>query len=127
MDLIAFIPPAHADADLHWPQMLSECWGVGKVETHPTLEGLAQRLGHPRQEPFLLLLHAASQPYLERLLALRDLMAGLPVICILPDDQPDTMAKGHLLRPRLLLAQNEPPETIEEILRKFQLRVTPTS
>ncbi len=123
MDLIAFLPPLEDHSDQDWNQRLRANWAAGRVETYATLEDLSRRLSHPRQEAFLLLLWATRQPYLDRLLALRDLVAGLPIICVLPDDQPATLAKGHLLRPRLLLFQPETPEVINEVLRKFQLRV----
>lgn len=124
MDLIAFLPPAPSPADQRPPLDLAASWKAGQVETYDTLEALTQRLSHPRHDSFLLVLWAPSQPYLDRLLALRDLMAGVPIICVLPDDQPGTMAKGHLMRPRLLLSQAEAADVISEVLRKFQMKVT---
>ncbi|MFH1058683.1 MAG: hypothetical protein V1797_08400 [Pseudomonadota bacterium] len=127
MDLIAFLPPLEDPAGQPWHQRLRAGWTAGKVEAYSTLEDLSLRLGRPRGEPFLLFLHASRQPYLDRLLALRDLVVGLPLICVLPDDQPATLAMGHLLRPRLLLSQSETPEVIDEVLRKFQMRVKPSN
>lgn len=122
MDLIAFLPPQESPSNQTWPARLSEGWKAGRVETYATLEDLALRLGRPTGEPFLLFLYASRQPYLDRLLALRDLVAGVPIICVLPDDQPATLAMGHLLHPRLLLSRSEAPEVIDEVLRKFQMR-----
>lgn len=124
MDLVVFLPPTtDPDPTAELLPLIQRQWRVGAVEHHATLEALADRLGRPRPEEFYLLLWPPNGAYLDRLVAMRDLMTGLPTVCVLPDSQPESLVKGHLLHPRLLIARQEAGGIIAEVLRNFQNRV----
>ena len=124
MDLVVFLPPTNdPNRQARLIELIGGHWRVGRVEYHPTLEALADRLGSPRPDGFHLLLWPSNGAYLDRLVAMRDLMAGLPLICVLPDALSESLAKGHLLRPRLLLAPEEAETIIADVLRNLQSRV----
>lgn len=124
MDLVVFLPPTtDPEPSAGLLPMIQRQWRVGEVEHHATLESLADRLGRPRPENFYLLLWPPNGVYLDRLVAMRDLMAGLPTVCVLPDSLSESLVKGHLLHPRLLIAREEANAIIAEVLRNFQNRV----
>jgi|GEM_PF-6925637 len=124
MDLVVFLPPTtDPEPGAALLPLIRQQWRVGAVEHHATLEALADRLGRPRPEEFHLLLWPPNGVYLDRLVAMRELMTGLPTVCVLPDSLPQSLVKGHLLRPRLLIARQEAGAIIAEVLRNFQNRV----
>lgn len=124
MDLVVFLPPtADPSREARLVEFINQQWRAGLVEYHPTLEALAARLGRPRPEQFHLLLWPSTGAYLDRLVAMRDLMTGLPTVCVLPDSLSESLVKGHLLHPRLLLSSQEANAIIPDVLRNFQNRV----
>ncbi len=123
MDLIVFLPPTQEPSvDANLLDLVRQLWRMGRVEHHASLEALGARLGRPRPEPFHLLLCPAHAADLDRLVAMRDLLAESPTICLLPDNLPHTLARGHLLHPRLVIPRQGAEEIIAQVLRNFQNR-----
>ncbi|HVO67929.1 MAG TPA: hypothetical protein VMT12_15740 [Syntrophales bacterium] len=72
------------------------------VKIYRTVDGLSRGLRQPRNEVTLAILLASSKEDLINLLSIRDLLSDMKIILILPDSDPETVAKGHMLRPRFL-------------------------
>lgn len=72
------------------------------VEICHTIDSLTQRLRQAKNDFFIFILLAASQKDLSDIFTIRQLLSDLRLILILPDTEEDTIAKGHLLRPRFL-------------------------
>jgi len=72
------------------------------VKIYWTIDGLSRRLRQPRKDVNLAILLASFKQDLVDLLSIRDLLSDMKIILILPDSDPETVAKGHMLRPRFL-------------------------
>ena len=91
----------------------------GMGETHCTIKSLAHRLRQPRYESTIAVLLAATREDLYDLLSIRDLLRGISIILILPDRNADTIAKGHILRPRFLTYKDSNFGEITAVLGKM--------
>jgi len=72
------------------------------VIIYRTIDALSEGLRQPRNDVSVALLLASSRMDLYKLVSLRDLLWDIRIILILPDGDPETIAKGHILRPRFL-------------------------
>ena len=74
------------------------------VKTYRTVDSLSRRLCQPRNGDDIAILLASSKVELHylNLISLRNLLSDMKIILILPDSNTDTVAKGHILRPRFL-------------------------
>ncbi len=72
------------------------------IEICHTADALERRLRRPVFDLAAAVLLAASHAELQRLISLRELLRDIKVILIAPDSHPETIVKGHLLKPRFL-------------------------
>ncbi len=73
-----------------------------KFEICRSIGELSKRLRQPSFNPTIAILLASSREDFEDILSIRDLLWDTKIILIVPDTSPDTIAKGHTLRPRFL-------------------------
>ena len=73
-----------------------------KFEICRSIGGLSKRLRQPVFNPTIAILLVSSREDLQNILSIRDLLWNTKIILIVPDTNPDTVAKGHILRPRFL-------------------------
>jgi hypothetical protein len=73
-----------------------------KFEICRSVNELSRRLRQPVFGPTVALLLASSKAELQDILSIRDLLGDAKIILIVPDANPDTLAKGHTLKPRFL-------------------------
>lgn len=73
-----------------------------KFELYRSIDDLSQRLRQPVFNPRIAILLASSREDLQDILSIRELLDTTKIILILPDANPDTITKGHMLRPRFL-------------------------
>ncbi len=71
-------------------------------EIYRSIGKLSKRLRQPVLNSTVVVLLASSREELLDLLSLQDLLWDMKIILILPDSTPDSIAEGHLLRPRFL-------------------------
>lgn len=71
-------------------------------EIYLTISALSSRLRQPQTDMNIALLLASSKEDLIELLSIRDLLRDIRIILILPNSDPETVAKGHMLKPRFL-------------------------
>lgn len=127
MDLVVFLPPTHNPSwEASLLDLVRRLWRMGRVEHHASLESLGARLSRPRPEEIHLLLCPANHAELDRLVAMRGLLADLTTVCVLPNGLPATLARGHLLHPRLVVPREGAAGIIAQVLRNFQNRVNST-
>ena len=74
------------------------------IKIYRTIASLSRGLRQPRNEADIAILLASSKVelYCLNFISLRNLLSDMKTIVILPDSKPDTIAKGHILRPRFL-------------------------
>jgi hypothetical protein len=73
-----------------------------KYEICRSIGELSKRLRQPVFNPTIAILLVSSREDLQNILSIRDLLWDTKIILIVPDTNPDTVAKGHTLRPRFL-------------------------
>ena len=82
-----------------------EAVAVGmNIKTYRTIDSLSEGLRQPRNWDDVAILLTSSRVELHylNLISLRTLLWDMRTIVILPDSNPETVAKGHILRPRFL-------------------------
>ena len=73
-----------------------------KIDVLPTVETLSQRLREPLEEPKIAILLTGSRVDLMDILSIQYLFRDTPIILFAPDNEKDTIALAHQLRPRFL-------------------------
>jgi len=73
-----------------------------KFELCRSIEEFSQRLRQPIFNPTIAVILALSREELQAIISIRHLLEDTKIILIVPDTNPDTMKKGHTLRPRYL-------------------------
>jgi len=77
-----------------------------------TVDALSTALRQPLICAEIAILLTSGRKELLDILFLRDLLWDMKIILILPDSVPDTVAKGHLLRPRFM---SDCPSNFQEV------------
>jgi hypothetical protein len=83
------------------------------------------RLRHRSGHEDIALLYASTLKDLDDLVACRDLFNNLRLVIVLPDGEEDTIAKGHLLRPRFMSYQDNAFSDISAVLQKMLKKAFP--
>ena len=89
------------------------------MEIYRTFEDLSERFHQPLNNLSVAVLLAASREDLQELLSIRDLITDVRLIAVLPDRKKETIAKGHLLRPRYLAYADGDFADVVAVLRKM--------
>ena len=84
-----------------------------------TIDTLSLKLRKSLGELTIAILLAESQEELLDLLALRDLFWNLRIILIIPDRKSETVAMGHMLRPRFLSYADGDFSDVAAVLEKM--------
>jgi len=86
-----------------------------------TTSGLARRLKRPRSanDRTVGVLLAASRKDLQDILSIGELLGDVRIIIVLPDREEETIAKGHILRPRFTTYTDSDFEDIAAVLKKM--------
>ncbi len=87
------------------------------VEVFLTVANLSRRLHEIGATPGLLVLSPSTLEELSELVALQWLFVTVPIILILPDQQPTTIREGHLLQPRFLTFRDTDFSELSQVLQ----------
>jgi hypothetical protein len=80
---------------------------------------LSNALCRPRDgERIVILLAASGKDFLD-IFTLRDLLLDIKIILVLPDSDPDTLSKGHLLRPRFMIECNSDFQQVAGVIKRM--------
>jgi hypothetical protein len=82
--------------------LISTHFPDGKIDVLQTIEALAQRLRQPLEGPKIAILFPGSRLDLMEILSVQHLLRDTPVILFAPDNERETIALAHQLRPRFL-------------------------
>lgn len=74
-----------------------------RIEICRSIAALESRLHKPLDGLTIAVFHIHSGDELEALITRRDLLADFRTILVLPDSEENTVARGHLLRPRFVV------------------------
>ena len=114
---------------LYSPQTNGPCERISKrleaafqsesVEICRCVEALSRRLRVPKKLPCAAVAVLCNRQDLLDILAVGELFNGLNTILILPDDDADTLAKAHRMRPRFLAYSYTDPEIVVSVLDRI--------
>ena len=98
------------------------------LESYTHLEDLFHRLRKPRVNLKIGVLAITDVAELDRLLAIRELLADMRLVLDLADDDPTTLAKAHALAPRFITFIDNGIEPLVSVVeRMMECRANPTA
>ncbi len=124
MDLIVYIPQED-ESGRRLQEMVGRLVWQDTIEIFYTLKRLFFRLRHPTGQEDIVVLLASSPKELNELIANSPLLTCLRIILILPDGEENTIAKGHLLRPRFISYKDNPFSDLSLVLQKMRKTTFP--
>ncbi|MBC8440420.1 MAG: hypothetical protein H8D87_12140 [Deltaproteobacteria bacterium] len=89
------------------------------IEIRLSIDSLSDSLSHSANHNTIAILLAAGKKDLDDLLTIYDLLVTIHCILILPDDDMETIAKGHKLYPRFISYTNSDFKDTGAVLEKI--------
>ena len=89
------------------------------VDTYHTISRLSERLHKPALNFPIVVLLAMNREDLENIVAIQNLLFDSRIVLILPDREEDTMALGHILRPRFVSYRDSSFKDVGAVLNKM--------
>lgn len=102
MELVLFHRSGEKDSGIYWENRLARLPCRESLEMFRSIEGLAARLRRPASNLLIVILLAADRRELGDLLAMRHLLGKAKVFLMIADEEAETIALAHRLRPRYL-------------------------
>ncbi len=90
-----------------------------KIDVLPTVETLSHRLREPLEEPKIVILITGSRVDLLDILSIQHLFRDTPIVLFTPDNEKETIALAHQLRPRFLGDFHTAWEVVQQVLGKM--------
>jgi hypothetical protein len=97
----------------------------GPIDILRTFRQLASRLRQPPDDPEVMVLYLPTRRHLDEIMEIAPLLERLRLIAILPDPAPETIARGHRLRPRFLTTVDRRFEDVAAVLKKMSVANRP--
>jgi hypothetical protein len=89
------------------------------IQVHRTLAALSERLRRPVDQETVAVLAPGNRWDLLDIIAVRQLLHDIRTIIIAPDEECETVAKAHQLRPRFLTYVSADFEELAAVLQKM--------
>jgi hypothetical protein len=118
MKLLVFLPE-ESGAGCELERIIAELGGAVQPDIHRTIESLFWRMRQPLCDIPLAVLVAGTRQDLASLLDIGHFLHDLRIILILPDEEEETIARGHILRPRLLSFADGDLADVAATLRQY--------
>lgn len=103
----------------HLQQVIEEIVPKKNLEIYRNFNSLSYRLQQPMNGLEIAILLADSDQNLTDFLALQDLLSDIRIILVLPDREPSTFAKAHILGPRFMTYADSDFEDVKAVLGKM--------
>jgi hypothetical protein len=100
-------------------QSIEEVVSEKDLELCRNTNALFMMLCRPRNGATIAILHTSSEREFADIFPLRDLLLDIRVILVMPDSDPKTLSKGHLLRPRFMTDCNSDFKEITAVLKRM--------
>lgn len=100
-------------------RMIEEIIPFNDVEVYRSIENLSHRLRQCPHDLFIAVLHAARRKDLSDILSIRDFLNDIRIILLLPDKDEETLAQGHILRPRFVSCADSALADVRAVLDKM--------
>ena len=115
MSLLFYSPQSNGPGE-RIRERLERAFQAEGIEICRSVEALSKRLRVPKRLPGAAVAVLCNRQDLLDILAVEELLSGLNTILILPDDDADTLAKAHRMRPRFLAYSYTDPEIVVSVL-----------
>lgn len=89
------------------------------LEIIQSFQKLTERLSQPQEDPTITVLIAPSKEDLAEILSIRNLLIPAKVILLLPDNDKDTINKGHSLCPHFLTFIDDDFKGVADVINKM--------
>ncbi len=99
--------------------LIATHFSEGKIDVYQTIDTLSQRLRQPMEEPKIAILLTGSRGDLMDILSIQHLFRGTPIILFAPDNERETIALAHQLRPRFLCDFHSDCRVVTEVLKRM--------
>jgi hypothetical protein len=83
------------------------------------IDALSRALCQPRYSAAIAILLTSSGKDLLDIISLRDLLLDLKIILVLHNSDPDTVSKGHILRPRFMSDCHDNFQDVAAVLKRM--------
>jgi hypothetical protein len=100
-------------------QVIEEIVPKENLEIYRYFNSLSYRLQQPMNGLEIAILLADSDQDLTDFLSLQDLLSEIRVIIILPDHEPSTFARAHMLRPRFMTYTDSDFKDVKAVISKM--------
>ena len=118
MNLLVYAAKSDGVAQ-HLRQVIEEIVPKKNLQIYQNFNSLSYRLQQPMNGLKIAILLAGSDQDLTDFLSLQDLFSEIRVVLILPDREPDMIAKAHALGPRYLAYADGGFEDFKAVLIKM--------
>ena len=99
---LIFFAPLLDEGDRQINSLIDKFTAVRDLEIYRNFDSLSDRLRQPQTNNTVAVVFAISRETLLDVISIRELLANIRIILVLPDRDNDTVAKGHMLRPRFV-------------------------
>ena len=123
MKLILFAPPI-TEGNCQLNRLIDTFTAVNGLEIYREVQKLADRLREPQQESIITVLFASTKETLVDVLSIKDLLNDTRILLVLPDRQSETVAQGHMLRPRFVTYADGDFSRIAAVISKMSTAVS---
>lgn len=117
MHLVILTPPEETELSRSLLELVKASFPQVHLHTHHSPGELATALRLPMGRRTMALLLVHDRQTMEQVLAARAALNDMDILLVLPDGSPETLARGHLLRPRFLTTLDEEPAVVREVLK----------
>lgn len=90
-----------------------------RFEYHETYDGLIATLACAENSRSVVVLQASDRQELEDLISVAEWFRDCLIIFILPDQEPETISKGHLLFPRFVAFEDGEVKHVAAVIEKM--------
>lgn len=116
---IIFFAPGDERGNQHMHNLIDSFTVLSGLEIYRSINTLKQRLFKPHGTPTVVVLFVTGPETLREIIDIRELLGEVKVILVLPDNRPETVAQGHLLRPRFIAYADTAASEINAVLQKM--------
>mgnify|MGYP001094117942 CR=1 FL=1 len=119
MKLIVYFAFGDNDAEVSLLHAAEKAIPLENVELYRSVESVRDRLRPPNLEALVALFVPSGKADLEELVSLADFLNGIPVLIILSDRDPKSIAIAHRLRPRFVTFAGDDLAEVLSVINKM--------
>ncbi len=105
----------------HLLKIIQEAVRGYRLEKYASIEDFTERLNQPLMDVSVAVLYAATRSDLMDIIFLGDLLGEIRTVLVLPDSQPETLKKAHILRPRFIATSQNDFKHLASVLKRMMV------